>query len=118
MYVWSTEAAQVVFQSLAATYLLLGLYRIAEWQAPWMALARRGILQIVARGLGAALANRMLAVDGDGTERKPLTRPPNSSSSTCLPTASVGVSSSARRTPSPCARRSPPGPRCDSEALK
>lgn len=72
LYAWSTEAAQVVFQSLAAAAVVLMLYGIMEWREPWVVAARLSILQIVALGLGAALANRMLAQDGDGMEGKPL----------------------------------------------
>lgn len=68
---WTSEAAEVMIQSLLAAYVVLAMYGIIAWAEPWMVLVRVGLLQLVALGVGAALANRLLQDDG-GTRRHSL----------------------------------------------
>lgn len=68
---WLTEGAQVMLQSFVAAYVVLALYGIVRWGEPWLVLARVGLLELVALGLGAALANRLLRSGTGGTEARP-----------------------------------------------
>lgn len=63
---WLTGGPQVILQSFLAAYVVLSLYGVIRWGEPWLVVARVGLVQVVALGLGAALANRMLRSDGDG----------------------------------------------------
>lgn len=68
---WLAETTGIVLQSVVAAYVVLLSYGLLRWNEPWSAVVRVGLVELIALGIGAALANDLFQSKGKSAERRP-----------------------------------------------